>query len=86
MQANKERLNVLKAAKALSIPYLIIHGTNDEAVDKKEAEQLHHSAKNSKLLLVAGASHTFGVSHPFTASSLPEHAQQVIQRTIAFFK
>ncbi len=86
IQAHKERLNVVKAAKHLGIPFLIIHGTKDEAVDLRDAEELHRASKHSELLVVGEAGHTFGVKHPFEELSLPEHAQFVIERTIAFLK
>lgn len=86
IQANKERLNVTKAARHLAIPFLIIHGTNDEAVDLKDAEELHRACKQSELLVVGEAGHTFGVKHPFEELSFPGHAQFVIERTIAFLK
>ncbi|MGZ4045864.1 MAG: alpha/beta hydrolase family protein [Bacteroidia bacterium] len=84
--ANKERLNILKAAKNLSIPFLIVHGTADEAVDVHDAKQLHITAKHSKLFLVEGASHTFGARHPFVETSLPQDAKNVIEKTILFLK
>lgn len=86
IQANKERLNVTKAAKHLNIPFLIIHGTKDEAVDLKDGEELHRAGKHSELLVVGEAGHTFGVKHPFEELSFPEHAQFVIERSIAFLK
>jgi len=86
LTANKNRLNIIKAAKNLSIPFLIVHGTNDEAVDVHDAEQLHLSAKHSKLFLVKEASHTFGARHPFTGATLPPQAHQVVEKTINFFK
>lgn len=86
MQAHRERLNVLKAAKQLGIPFLIIHGTKDEAVDLKDAEELHRACKHSELLVVGEAGHTFGVKHPFGDLGFPEHAQFVTERTIAFLK
>lgn len=86
LQAHKERLNVMKAAKRLTIPFLIIHGTKDEAVDLKDAEELHRAAKDSELLVVGEAGHTFGVKHPFEELSFPEHAQFAIERTIHFLK
>lgn len=84
--AHKERLNIAKAAKGLNIPFLIVHGTQDEAVDLKDAEELHRACKHSELLVVGGAGHTFGVKHPFEELSFPEHAQFAIERSIAFFK
>lgn len=86
MQANKERLHIGHAAKELSIPFLIIHGTKDEAVDLKDAEELHRQSKHSELLVVGDAGHTFDVKHPFDDTEFPEQARFVIERTIAFFK
>lgn len=86
LQANRERLNILKAARSLSIPFLIVHGTKDEAVDLKDAEELHKACKHSELLVVGDTGHTFDVKHPFTDSVFPENAEFVIQKTLAFFK
>ncbi len=86
LQAHKERLNVARAAKQLHIPFLIIHGTKDEAVDLKDAEELHRACRHSELLVVGEAGHTFGVKHPFEEPAFPEQAQFVIDRTIAFLK
>lgn len=85
MMANKERLNVLRAAKDLKIPYLIIHGDNDEAVNVAEAHNLHKSARQSKLLIPERADHTFGVKHPHSGP-LPAQARQVVDATLDFFR
>lgn len=86
MQENKERLNVQKSAKNLMIPFLIIHGTKDEAVALRDAEELRSANKNSGLLVVGEAGHTFGVTHPFEELSFPEPARFVIDKSIAFLK
>lgn len=83
MMANKDRLNILRAAKHLKIPYLIIHGTNDEAVPFHEAESLHKSAHHSKLLAIKDSGHTFAVTHPFK-QDLPADAKLVLDATINF--
>jgi len=84
--ANKERLNINHAVKRLEIPFLIIHGTADEAVKFQDAEDLLKSSKHAKLLTIEGGDHTFGVKHPFTGRELPAMTQEVIEKTIAFFK
>lgn len=84
--ANKERLSVLHAIKRTDIPFLIVHGTADEAVSFHDAEDLVKSGKHAKLLTIEGGDHTFGVRHPFTGSQFPKQAQEVIEKTIAFFK
>lgn len=84
LQDNKERLNVAQAARSLTIPFLILHGTKDEAVDLRDAEELHRACRHSELVVVGEAGHTFGASHPFGEFTLPEHAQMVVDRTISF--
>jgi dipeptidyl aminopeptidase/acylaminoacyl peptidase len=83
---NKDRLHITRAAKRLKIPYLIIHGTADEAVALKDAEDLHKACKQSELFIVNDSGHTFEVKHPFEATVFPKNAQSVIDKTIAFFK
>jgi pimeloyl-ACP methyl ester carboxylesterase len=86
LQANKDRLNILRAARHLTIPFLIVHGTKDEAVDLKDAQELHQACKQSDLMVVGDAGHTFDVKHPFDDVAFPENAQVVIERTMAFLK
>ena len=83
---NKERLNIIKSAKLLTIPFLIIHGTADEAVSFKDAEELHQACAHSELKLVGGAGHTFEVKHPFSGNVFPQNANNIINTTIAFVK
>ena len=86
IQTNKERLNIVKAAKQLTIPFLIVHGTADNAVSFNDAEELHRACKQSNLLVIENGDHTFGAKHPFNNTVFPEHANTVIQHTIDFFK
>ena len=86
IQNNKERLNIVKAAKRLTIPFLIIHGTADNAVSLNDAKELNQACKKSELLVIENGDHTFGAKHPFTSSVFPEHAHHVIQHTLEFFK
>ncbi|NNC69848.1 MAG: alpha/beta fold hydrolase [Flavobacteriaceae bacterium] len=84
--ANKERLNIQKAVKKITIPHLIIHGTDDAAVPVQEAKNLHAWNPNSELYLLNGASHTFGSKHPWFANSLTFHLQKVMEKTIRFLE
>ncbi len=66
------RLNIERAAAALRIPWLVIHGSADESVPPGEAETLAAVAPPStQALFIEGAGHTFGASHPF-AGMTPE--------------
>lgn len=83
---NENRLNIKKAVKKLTIPYLIIHGTQDESVSVKEALQLHLWDIRGKLILVENANHTFGTFHPYPNNILTEEMNEVIKETIRFLK
>jgi pimeloyl-ACP methyl ester carboxylesterase len=84
--ANRERLNIIKAAKKLNIPFLIIHGTNDEAVSPKDADELRRASQHSELVIIPNANHTFGAKHPYEEITMPEDAALVIERTLSFLK
>ena len=81
---NKERFNICKAAKALSIPHLIVHGTQDEAVDISEGRSIRQWSVASAFFVVEGGNHTFGAYHPYLEKNMPEDAQKVLTRTLAF--
>ena len=82
---HQDRLNIETAMKKLSIPALIIHGTEDEAVPLYEGERLKEWYPKAQFLTIKGAGHTFGGRHPYDEAILPEHTQQVIKATIEFF-
>lgn len=81
---NKNRLDVPHAAGKIQIPFLIIHGTGDEAVPCEDALTLHGSNSQSKLLLIENAGHTFGARHPFKDTELPKYATEVVNASIEF--
>lgn len=83
---NKERLNICKAAEKLTTPYLIVHGTNDEAVPVSEAQDLKQWSPTSELFLVDGGNHTFGAKHPINETDFPMDVQLVLEKTVAFLK
>lgn len=85
-QANAKRLHIEKATQKLTIPHLIIHGTNDSAVSMEEARNLNHWNPNSELVLIENADHVFGARHPWNESFLPNDLQKVVQTTIDFIK
>ncbi|MEN7548896.1 alpha/beta fold hydrolase [Rapidithrix thailandica] len=84
--ANRERLSIENAVRALEIPYLIVHGTADESVRIDSARQLKDWASGARLLEVTGAGHTFGAYHPYDQPQLPAHLQVVVDKTLSFFK
>ena len=83
-KTNEKRLTIKNAVEKITIPYLIIHGTEDESVAVQEAHQLHTWNLNSKLLLVNNATHTFQTFHPFKSELLTIEMKEVIDETIKF--
>lgn len=78
-EANRERFDVTGAAAEVTIPWLVVHGTEDAAVPYQDAEVLATAAPEAELLLIEGAGHTFEVGHPFEGSS-PE-LDRVVEAT-----
>lgn len=79
LERNRDRLDIKRAVSNISVPYLIIHGEEDLAVDYSEAVELQSlSNKNlTKLHLVEKAGHTFGAVHPFAGTT--EALEKVIE-------
>ena len=83
---NEQVLNIQFAAQHLKKPYLIVHGTADEAVKIKTSNLLHNWAKNSELLIVEDANHTFGGKEPWNEIVLPLDLNKVIENCSDFFE
>jgi len=81
---NKDYLDAETAAKKIQKPWLIVHGTNDDAVNDQSAKDLLAWSQDAELSLIEGANHTFGGVHPFTDKDLPAHTNELIQKTIGF--
>ncbi|GIV34066.1 MAG: alpha/beta hydrolase [Chitinophagales bacterium] len=81
---HRSRLRVLSAAAKIHIPFLIIHGTQDETVPFQDAEELHKACPTAKLLPIEGADHVFGGKHPWKSDTLPAPARQVILASADF--
>ncbi len=81
-------LNIAAAASRLQIPWLIIHGAEDESVSPLEAEALRAASTlpGTRRLEIAGAGHTFGAGHPWDPRKhdTPE-LRRVFDVTLAWF-
>lgn len=83
---NSSRLDIPKASAKIDIPFLIVHGTGDEAVSFEAAKKLHHQCQDSQLLLIENSGHTFEGKHPMgEKEKYPENLKQVVEETISFF-
>ncbi|HSF33727.1 MAG TPA: alpha/beta fold hydrolase [Candidatus Tectomicrobia bacterium] len=86
IQANHERYSLDLAVSKLTIPYLTLHGSDDESVAVEAAHRLHGFAKadQADLAVIDGGTHTFGTKHPFEGST--PALEQAIDRTVAWFR
>ena len=83
---NEAELSIQTAVSNLDIPYLIVHGDEDETVPLIEARNLNSWSGKSRLEIIPGGNHTFGSSHPWQNTILPEHLSQVVKHSLDFLK
>lgn len=84
---NPTAFDIKAAARAVDVPWLMIHGADDETVPLSEAHELLDAAGDSehvKLLTLDGAGHTFGAAHPF-AGPKPE-LERAVSAAAAHFR
>lgn len=85
LETKKEKYSLINAGIKLQIPYLIIQGTNDEAVKMEEFNLLKKHFIKAKNHVILEANHVFGGSHPYLRAELPEHTQELVAITKEFF-
>lgn len=83
IERNAATLDIEAAAARVAVPWLIVHGTDDEAVALAEGEQLAAAAPGARFLAVEGAGHTFGAIHPWGGAT--PALERVEDTTLAFF-
>jgi uncharacterized protein len=84
-ESNKGRHDILQSANLIQVPWLICHGTKDEAVPVSQAYELKKASENAELFLVE-SDHVFDRKHPWVEKNLPIAMQQVVHETMMFFK
>lgn len=84
--ANLPRLYIPDVVRRLSIPMLIVHGTNDDAVPYSAATEMKTWKPDAELLTIADGNHVFDTKEPWLETSLPKDMQTVVSETIRFFK
>lgn len=75
-------LDIEAAAATVAAPWLLVHGSADEAVPLAEATRLAAVARPGSvdLRVIDGAGHTFGAVHPL--AGVPERLAQVFDASI----
>ena len=81
---HKENFNIMKAAKQIEIPWLILHGDEDVNVDFSVAQKLAQKQLKARIQKIGGANHVYGASHPYVADQLPDHLQKVVEKSLLF--
>lgn len=81
---NRHRLNIVKAAGKVAGRMLVVHGDADETVPLSHAHEIISGSPGSKILILPDADHSFGATHPFTASELPPDFKMVVDATISY--
>jgi uncharacterized protein len=71
IERNATELDIESAARRITVPWLILHGTADESVPFREAERLRGatSRPDARLLPIEGGGHTFGAVHPWRSTT-----------------
>jgi dienelactone hydrolase len=83
---NRERFDLAAQVKRMRAAHLILHGSEDMAVDPTEAEELRAGRgpdEGCELRIIAGGSHTFGAVHPFAGST--EQLDEAIELSVQWF-
>lgn len=82
LERNRQQLDIAGAADRLTIPWLVLHGANDETVPFEEAEALARSKAAPELVRIEHTGHTFGAVHPF--AGMTPALTQVFDTTVRF--
>ncbi|RZJ20169.1 MAG: alpha/beta hydrolase [Acinetobacter sp.] len=83
-EANKNKLDILTAAKQITIPWLIVQGDEDVNVPFETAQKLANTNPNSRLVKIEGANHVYGAIHPYEKETLPSQLLQVCEKSLMF--
>lgn len=81
---NGDKYDVEAAASNMNKPWLIIHGTADNAVKISAAHKLKGLNPSAKLEIIDGADHVFGGKHPYLSDELPSYSRQLVDLCLGF--
>ncbi|MEO9803907.1 MAG: alpha/beta hydrolase [Reichenbachiella sp.] len=83
---NSARFTIGSQLTKFKIPFLAIHGTEDETVPVESLLMFKSFYPDVIRKKIEGGGHTFGGKHPWTETVLPEHSEQLVKETISFLK
>ncbi len=84
IEQRADTVDIVRAAAGVEVPWLIVHGTADEAVAPDDARRLHAASgrASTELALIDGAGHTFGAAHPWSSPPADSAIERVMSRTV----
>jgi len=85
-QNKHDYLNIRAAVENLNKPLLIIHGKEDETVDVNDAIEMQRWNKNTALILIENANHTFNTEHPYQSENLTPEFFEAVNAAVGFLK
>lgn len=85
-KANEESFNIQYASQHMEKPTLVVKAGSDETVKDNEAELLHEWNKDSELVVIENASHTFGAREPWTENTMPSDLEKATASIINFLQ
>lgn len=68
-EANRDRLDLEAAAREVEVPWLVVHGEADPAVDVEDGRCLARWSGRARLEVIPEAGHTFEAVHPFQGAT-----------------
>ena len=83
-EANRERLDIARAAATVGVPWLVVHGEADTTVVPDEGRRLVELGPRAEGVFVEGAGHTFEARHPF--QSAPPELERAVDATVRHFR
>ena len=83
IEFGETRLNIASAASRIRVPWLIVHGAEDETVPVGEAQRLGAIAESGTLRVLEGVNHSFGGKHPL--AEVTPTLESVTRETVEFF-
>lgn len=85
---NASRLVASTRVQSLMIPCCFIHGTQDQAVPMRNSELLFQVCRSpeKERIMINGADHTFGCSHPWNEDDVPPHFLTVVDKTVEWLE
>lgn len=83
VEQHVDALDIMRAARDITVPWLIVHGCQDETVSFSDAEALLRASGRPATALAAmdHTGHTFGAAHPWRSAPA---AEAVFDRTVEF--